>query len=335
MTEKTENIWKHWQDALAGREVAISPNEPQCGFYKMRKGRNGPWVPVMIRYDESGILRCRVGNDSSADPHDVWTWCADRPISKHDAKTAFETGRFPGDGPTIGDNSKADTRSLVEQLRDYVHATLDWLKGRKIETKVEADQVANRRAEILRITKLCEAERDAKAAPHRKALDELKAEYKPALDEAEEANWLLRQAATDFARAEEARLERERREKWEREEAAKAKARAALEEQRRQKLESDPIAALTDPAPSMEGLEAADPPNDPVKVSLGGQVGRVSGLRSYWEAEIVDYEKALAHYAQHPDVRALVVKLAKAEIKASKGTAVIPGVRGYQDRRVA
>lgn len=230
----------------------------------------------------------------------------------------------------IGDNSRE--LSLVEQLSEYVQQTADWLKGRKIADKTTADQAANRRAEVLRLKGLVEKEWDAAALPHDKALSELKSLYDAPVKTAEAVNKALRDAATAFAKAEEDRLKAEQAAKYEAERRAVEAARKAAEAERAKIIRDDPIAALTSPEPE---LPMAPPPPEPVKLSLGGQAGKSAGLRSYWEAEITDHAAALAHYANHPDVIALIQKLAKADVKASKGTAKIPGVRGYEDRRVA
>lgn len=322
--------WDWWRSALAGHNMDIHADAPQSGFYKMRDGKDGPWKPVMIRLDEEGTLRARVGDNSGIDPAKIWTYCAARPISKAEASHAFNTGSFPGDAPTIGDNS--GDRSLVQQLSDYVTESLLWLKGRAIADKKTADQAANRRAEILKMSKSVEKEFDAKSAPHDEVLTALKAEYKPTLKEADEANKALRQAMDAFARAEQKRLDDEQRAKYEAERRAAEAARAAIEAQRAKQLRDDPIAALTSPEPE---LPMPPPPPEPVKVALGGQVGKVSGLRSYWEAEITDHKAALAHYANHPDVVALIQKIAKADVKNAKGAITIPGVRPYEDRRIA
>lgn len=318
-----------WRQALSGAKVSIDADSPKSGFYKMRSGKDGPWLPVMIRTVD-GVLRCRVADDSDVNPHDVWTYCAGNPVSKEAAAFAFKNGRWETDAPTIGDNS--GNVSLVEQLSEYVAQTLAWLKGRKIEDKKTADQAANRRAEVLRLKKLVETEWDTKALPHDTALKALKIEYDAPVKAAEAANVALRTAATDFARAEERRLLAEQAAKHEAERKAAAAAAREVLEQRAKQLRDDPIAAMTEPEPE---LPMAPPPPPPVKIALGGQVGKVSGLKSYWEAEITDHKAALAHYANHPDVVALIAKIAKADSKASKGTAAIPGVRCYEDRRVA
>lgn len=321
-----------WSLALTGQKVEINADEPKSGFYKLKKSKDGPWLPVMIRLHE-GVLRCRVGNDSDVNPHDIWTYCAGNPVTKDAAAYAFKHGYWEGDDPTIGDNSK--NVSLVEQLQEYVSATLAWLKGRKIEDKKTADQAANRRAEVLRLKKLVEKEWDEKAEPHDTALKAFKKVYDAPVKEAETANVMLRNAATEFARIEEKRLKDEQAAKYAAELKAAEEARKAVEAQRAKQIADDPIAALTSPEPELPMTFMPPPPPEPAKLKLGGQVGRVSGLKSYYEAEITDHKAALAHYANHPDVVELIQKLAKADSKASKGTAQIPGVRCYEDRRVA
>jgi len=316
-----------WRDSLAGKYVEIHADAPQHGYYKAKKGKAGPFQPVAI-WDKDGTLVARHGGEM-VDPFAIWSWCADKPVSKADIEHYKEHGRFPGD-IDIGHNS-GDV-SLLDQLRDYIATASAWLKGREIKTKVEADQCQNYRTEVLRLKGLVDKERDAKVRPHLDAQRAIQAEYKPLIDEAEEINKLLRTAPEAFAKAEERRLEAERRAKWEAEQVRVRKEREAIEAERAKKLAEDPVAALTEPEPE---LPMAPPPPEPVKMQIGGQRGRVGGLKGYWEAEITDYPKALQHYANHPDVVALITKLAKAEVKLNKGAVTIPGVRPYEDRRIA
>lgn len=324
------NEFDWWSRALSGEKMEIHEGSPQSGFYKMRLEKNGPWLPVMIRMVDD-VRRCRVGSDSGYDPLRAWTYCASNPVTKAAARYAFEhNNQWEGDAPAIGDNSAS--APLLEQLRDYVAGTVAWLKGRTITDKATSDQAANRRAEVLRLKKLVENEWNAKALPHDTALKDLKKDYDSPVKEAEAANVALRMAATSFAQAEERRLQAEQDAKHAAERKAAAAAAKEVLEQRAKQLRDDPVAAMTSPEPE---LPMAPPPPAPVKVALGGQTGKVSGLKSYWEAEVTDHKAALAHYANHPDVVALIAKLAKADSKTSKGTASIPGVRCYEDRRVA
>lgn len=74
-------------DGLSG----IQGDDPQCGWFKRRLVKDGPWVPARIwleqKIDQDGeltapeILRCEV-DGRPRDPHNEWTWLAARPIGK-------------------------------------------------------------------------------------------------------------------------------------------------------------------------------------------------------------------------------------------------------------
>jgi hypothetical protein len=101
--------FQHWRDALAGRPVEIHADVPQPGYYKVRAGKDGPWLPVAI-WRKDGAVVCRVGGETR-DPAEVWTWAAKHPVAKDAAKQAFATGQWPGDvgiGHNSGDLTLAD-----------------------------------------------------------------------------------------------------------------------------------------------------------------------------------------------------------------------------------
>ena len=66
-------LW--WRQALLGEFGPIYENDPQSGYYRMRRGKGGPWVPVAIWGEEgaSGVSCLVSGQDRDA--YDVWTWC--------------------------------------------------------------------------------------------------------------------------------------------------------------------------------------------------------------------------------------------------------------------
>lgn len=311
------DIWHYWREALAGKAPPIDANSPQCGFYRKRDGKGGAWVPVMIRYDDAGALRCRVGSDSNADPHDVWTWCANHPISKDDARHAFEHGSFPGDAPAAGN---AGDVPLADQINDYAATALDWLNKTGISDKSSSDMAANFRAELLRLGKEADRQRDAEKRPHDEAAKAVQAKWRPVIDAAQSAADAIRAALTRWMTAEEKRQAADRQAKWEAEKRAADAARKAVEEQRAKMMRDDPIAAITSPEPEMPSLP---PPPDPVKVNAGGQRGRATGLRTVTKYVVADHAKALAFFAESEDVRSLIQKLAE---RASKAGVDVPGV---------
>lgn len=83
-------LYGFWRAALAGKNPQIT-HEAQCGFFRRKLVKDGPWVGVVIWVeqdtDEIGeliapeVMRCEV-NGRMRDPEDEWTYVADKPISE-------------------------------------------------------------------------------------------------------------------------------------------------------------------------------------------------------------------------------------------------------------
>lgn len=316
--------FQFWRDALAGKDVLIVENDPQPGYYKTRN-KAGKWLPVAI-WRKDGVLVARVGSEAR-DPLDIWTWCAKSPVLKDDAKAAFETGSWPGDAPDVGHNS-ADV-PLADVIRDYAERALAWLQKTGIKDTQSKDMAANYRAKLLDLKKQADAEREAEKRPHLEASRAVDAKFKPLIEDADAAANQLRDALTKYMRDEEARLEAERRAKWEQERAAVEAARREVEAQRAKKMAEDPIAALTSPEPDLPLMPAAP---EPVKVQAGGQRGRKTGLRTVTRYVVNDHAAALAFFANSDDVKELVQKLAE---RASKAGVTVPGVETVTEKVAA
>ncbi len=80
--------------ALAGDEPATD-DTPQCGWFKRKMVRGGPWVPCRIwlyaEIDDAGelvapeILQAEVAGEY-ADPDDLWSFVAANPITEAEFK---------------------------------------------------------------------------------------------------------------------------------------------------------------------------------------------------------------------------------------------------------
>lgn len=306
------DAYQFWRDALAGKEQPISADHPQPGYYKARKGKGGPWTPVAI-WEKDGALVARFGPEM-ANPLDIWTWCSGNPVSKDDAKHAFEHGIFPGE---IGHNS--GDLSLAEEIKDAAKQATDWLKSTKIADKVSADTAANMRSRLLELGKKAEEEREEKVRPHLDGQKAVNGKYKPLVDAATSAAGALRDALTQWMRAEEAKARAEA-------EAARKVEEERLAAERAAHLAANPIAEFTEEPP----LPLA--PIEPPKVQAGGQAGRKAGLRTVVRYEIEDYAAALAHVKDHKDVIAAVEKACFAQAKAG---ATVPGIKRIEEKVAA
>ena len=301
----------HYQSNLAGKDVPLHDGVPQVGFYKMRRSKNAPWLPVAI-WSKDGTLVCRVAGEMK-DPNEVWTYCCGNPVNKADAKHAFETGSWPGDVPGIGDNS--GDLSLAEDIEDTATQAKAWLKKTTIQSKVECDMAANWRTKLLDLKKRAEAEHKAEKAPHLEAGRAVDAKFKPIIETADDAANALRRVLTSYMAAEEAKLRA----------AAELERKAAEEAARQAKAAA---AAKGQPEPEDVPL----PLPEPAKVQAGGQRGRKVGLREITKYVMTDYEAALAHVKEHPDVRAAVEKVAAAMARAG---AKVPGVEAKIEKVAA
>jgi hypothetical protein len=88
-----DELFAWWNNALLGHLAEDLPLEdaPQCGFFKRRLVRNGPFVPAKIwLYQPIGEggelegdekLQCEV-NGKFADPELQWEWLRQNPITE-------------------------------------------------------------------------------------------------------------------------------------------------------------------------------------------------------------------------------------------------------------
>jgi len=325
------NDLTYWNEALVGKAPAIHPDTPHAGYYKMRQHKDGPFLPVCI-YLKDGALVALISAAKNYRPAiDVWTYVADKPVTKEAAMYAFNNGdTWPGDAPEpprIGDNSGDLT--LAEQVREYASMALGWLRKHGIKDTVGKDTVANMRQKLLDFSKQLDAQREVEKRPHDLAAKAVQAKYKPLIDEADGAAAELREALTVFMRAEEAalRAEAEAKRKAEAERVAAENKRIA--DERAKLMRDDPIAALTSDEP--EPLPPPPPVAD-VKVTAGGQRGRRTGLRTVTKYVVTDYAAALAHCKDHPAIREAVEKVCCAQAKAG---AAVPGVEVREEKVAA
>ncbi len=315
--------------------TAISADNPQPGFYKMRRGRDQPYLPVAI-WRKDGELVCAVGVEKTAtDPLSVWTYCADNKVSKEDAKFAFEKGYWPDQPAPIGHNeppSDDPFEALKAELAAKQEQAEKWLGARSsVVTQKDSDYAVNAQRELLALTKRADAMFTAEKAPllaATRACDEKWRFRTAAVDVAAK----LRKVFERFMVAEETRLKAEAAAKLKAEQDRVTAERTKIEAAQAKRLRDDPVAALTSPPPEMPELPLEP---EPVRVQAGGNVGRRAGLKTVWVPTVNDYLKAAEHFIQHPDLKAAIDKLVNHAVRDSKGTLQIPGVTIKEGRAAA
>lgn len=313
----------HYQENLAGNKVAIHDGHPKTGYYKLRRGKGQPWLPVAIWSAENGDLVARVAGDM-ADPHAIWTHCAGNPVSKADAKHAFAHGTWPGDAPApIGDNlppSDDPLEAIARELEAERARVEAWI-AEPHEGKTAADMAANWLVELRKLEKKTEAAFDAEKAPALAESNRIDTKWRGVKALAEKIKRAMSDRYDAIARKEKKRLQ----------DIADAKARAEAEA-RQKEWEADQAKKAALAAEHNIHLAPEEPPlfqsviqADPVKVAFGGAQGAKIAPKKVPAVGLVeDWAKAAAHYSAAPKLRELIQKLVNAD---SKNGVIVPGVK--------
>ena len=340
--------WAWHKAALAGQKVTISESKVESGFFYARASKEGGRIPIAIWRMPDGIFNCRVGTKSA---HTIesedqaarrWTYIANNPVSREAYKAAYEAGVWEDGTPTVapeaptpakGDNLPTDPfERLQAEISDKMASAAKWMKEHpEAKTQAEADYATNLQRELAALNKRADAMFTAEKEPHLEA--------GRAVDEKFRFRETVAKIATSlkgifgkFMAAEEARQKAEAQKKYQAELAKADAERKRIEAERERLMQNDPIAALTSPEPEMPELPLAPAP---VKVQTGGGIGNRAGLKSVWTPIIEDYDAALQHLKNAPDIIDALEKVVNAIVKAQKGSTSIPGVKVVEQRKAA
>lgn len=81
-----------WRRLLAGERAPVHEDEPICGFFRVRDGQGGPFVPAAIWKHEGKLVAMKAGRFVPV--AELWPWAA-RHVVGHLAYThAAQTGEW-------------------------------------------------------------------------------------------------------------------------------------------------------------------------------------------------------------------------------------------------
>lgn len=313
----------HYQANLRGEGPSIHEGDPKKGYYRTRKYKGGPWLPVAIWVDKtSGVMVCRVGNEM-ASVADTWLHCARSVVPKIDALYAFEHGRWPGDAPPpIGDNNPPSDdphENLTREAEAEAVRVRAWVMEPN-EGQVAADMAANWLTNLRALETRTIAEFDAEKEPSLTEGRRVDGKWRGLKALTAEIKRLMADRYDAIARKEKARLQA----------IVNARVREAAEKQR---AEQEAQRARMEAIAAEQGMhlepEAEAPPSvvvvaPEVKVAFGGAQGsRIAPRRVPPTVMVHDWARAAMHYCGNPKVREQIQKLAAADAK--RGVPV-PGV---------
>lgn len=320
--------YAYWSNALAGTLGPVSDGDAQCGFYRRRLFKDGPFVPVAIWRGEDGDLVALV-DGKAADAADIWTWVCDKPITEVEYRKVI-AGEGWSDEPraaTVPSNMPADP---FEALRIEFAAEQEVaaeLLAKPVTEQVHADQIAVLTKRLSGIKS--------------KATNLHKTEKQPSLDEGrridtkwrdlkEEPDTLTKKLKRhlDAYLNELDRLEKERQ-RIAREEAdrirreAEAAAEAAAQEGN---------AEAAAEADRLEREAAAAAREAQARNASAGRTGARVSLRTFTFATITDFDALLMALKDRPEIRECVETLAN---RAAKSGVELPGMTISTEQRAA
>jgi hypothetical protein len=325
--------YEFWRVALRGGKQAVYESKPQCGFYKRRLAKDGPWLAIAFwRNKDDQIVCCFEGK--LVDPLEHWTFTAKYPVSEASYRHYIRNGHWPDDvAPSLPSNMPSDPfEALKLEVEDKLEQAQNWLKtAPKAPTETDANIARNMQAALLQLNKRADAMHKLEKQPHldaSRAVD-IKFDFRKVVATVADR---LRDVFTAFMKAEEARQRAAAQKKFEEERRKAEESRKAAEQERKRLQNEDPaLALITEPQPLPE-LPLAP---EPVKVQVGGGYGRKAGLKTVYIGRIVDWQKVLQHFSGHQQVRDLLQKLVDADARLNKTRCAIPGVEVLEERVAA
>lgn len=221
----------------------------------------------------------------------------------------------------IGDNNPPAFEAHSLQIEDLFALVSDSTAGGQVTTDDQEAALDSLMDEIRKARKSADAARVEEKRPHDEAAKAVQAKWKPLLDRCDAALVEIKNLLTPYRTA---------KQKAKDEAARKAREEAAERERQAQE-------ALR----QSDNLEARFEAENDLKAArkLTAQANRIdreaTGLRTHWEAEIVDRKAALNHLIRRSPERfeALIQQLADEEARSAR--APIPGVIFHERRRAA
>lgn len=306
--------YTYWQNALAGTFGAVHDGHPQPGFYRKRTGKAAGYVPVAI-WEQDGAMIATV-DQKSADANEIWTYCCDKPITEAEYHKRVETGRWSDEDASVTASLSppparmGDNNPPADPLEDLQGQIDTALAGLVDYAAVSSDEAASKaqslRSRLLELSGDADKRRETLKRPHLEAGRAVDEAWNPLVKMAKAGADALRAAISAFETAE--------KRKRDAAEAERARlAAVAAKEAERVRLEAE---AAGRPAPEPPPPAPVPEPAPAPSTQVRGAYGKAASKKVVKKARVVDYAVATAAMVTHPELRALVDKLAQRAVDA-------------------
>ncbi|BBU58547.1 hypothetical protein KU6B_48120 [Mameliella alba] len=224
--------------------------------------------------------------------------------------------------PGMGHNAPPVFRQEVvdahaAKASEFLDAAGEWLEAGAIETEERAAQLTDFITGLKAVKSKIEEDRKTDKKPHDDAGKAVQAAYKPLADKIDKAlgkvNPLMGAYLSKVEAEQRAEAERKRKEAEEAQRAAEEKARQA---QARHDVSGEYDAEEAQKAAEKAHKDADRAAKARPKASSATGGGRAISMRTVWTAELADMKAAFMQFADHPEVEAVLVRLAEAKARS-------------------
>lgn len=308
--------YDYWKTALAGTFGPVHDGECGLGFWRKRVSRGGAFVPVATWAQDGKVIALVDGKE--ADPAEVWTYICRYPVTEAAYRQRVDSGRWPDEDAAVADSlahspenePKDDATLLRDQIVSALAGVGDYSKVADDEAAAKAQSLRSR---LLELSGSADKKREALVRPHldaQKAVNDL---WQPLVKTAK--------AGADSLKAAISAFETEQKRKRDAEEAERQRlARQAAQEAEKARLAAE---AAGQPAPEPPPPAPTPEPVPAPQTQVRGAYGRAASKKIVKKARVVDFAAATAAMVTHPELRALVEKLAQRAVDAG---VMVPGV---------
>lgn len=303
MTDSMMNVYKFWSDSLAGKQPPIINEFPEAGFYRMK--RNGSWTPVAVWPASENNLGFKFGREvvDIDIGTERWPSYAANPITEDEYRRVAEQGLNWSDAdPTVAamtSTPKPIVTDSTDEMREQIATAVAVIPAyAKIESDEASARAAGLRNMLLGLKNQADKARVAEKDPHLTAAKAVDSKWMPLVREAESGANRVRTAL----------------EAWENDKRAAARqaAERAAAKQRRLDEEASRRDISEPPPEPVKPTSNLPPPSAQVKPTFG----KAAGVSTYQHVTSIDAYQAFQMFQNHPDVIALLTKLAQASINA-------------------
>lgn len=270
----TDDPYHFWRESLAGNKPPIINEDPQAGFYRMKRG--GKFVAVAVFPGQEFGLRFKIGHSMALSEVGVenWPWYAANPITEEVYRAVTERGEnWPDMDATVAEQLNAPKADQVEGFKAQIETAAAGITAYvTIESDDKAAQAQSLRALLLKLSRDADAQRKAEKEPHLEKGRQVDRKWKPLVDNADGAARTLRDAIAAW-------------------ETVKLQAH-------QQAVKINPVAPQSN--------------TPPPAAQVRGAYGKAAAVGARQEITITDIDTVFAHFKGHPEVHALLTRLAQA-----------------------